>query len=146
MVLSDEPTQRTPEVPPQTPMPLLRRAGNPVPRLGMVLLAVLFAAVPVLLWSRLAPAGDVVAGNEIGANTQGIVQSALPNTNGIVIVTDAAPGESTNNTIGLPVPFGGNIIAGNAENGILIRGAETQSNVVQNNLIGDVDGTGLLEN
>ena len=91
-------------------------------------------------------ANNTVAGNEIGATEGGLTAIALPNTNGIVVVSDPALGASTNNTIGLPGPFGGNLIAGNTENGILIRGVETQSNLVQNNLIGDVNGTGLIEN
>jgi titin len=85
--------------------------------------------------------GNLVQGNLIGTNVTGYV--ALPNgSQGVLILQGAFA-----NTVGGTDPGAGNLIAGNAKEGILIRDAGTEGNVIQGNQIGtDVTGSAPLGN
>jgi parallel beta-helix repeat protein len=94
---------------------------------------------------------NVVQGNFIGLNLAG--NGALPNTRSGIIIFDGA----TNNTVGGSAPGTGNVIAGNATQGIYIggtgtpgssgTGTGTAGNIVQGNLIGtNPAGTGGIGN
>ncbi len=82
--------------------------------------------------------GDLVAGNKIGTDITGTV--ALGNDRDGVVVS----GESENNTIGGTTTGAGNLISGNADDGIYILAS---GNVVAGNQIGtDVTGTIAIPN
>ena len=85
--------------------------------------------------------GNIVQGNYIGTDVTGY--AALPNgSQGVLILQGAFA-----NTIGGTDPGAGNLIAANAKEGILIRDAGTEGNVVQGNRIGtDVTGSAPLGN
>ncbi len=73
---------------------------------------------------------NIITGNYIGTNADD--SSSLGNSvDGIVI-----SGKASNNRVGGPGNGQGNIISGNAGNGIQINGDGTDSNVVQGNFIG----------
>jgi hypothetical protein len=67
--------------------------------------------------------GILVQGNRIGTDATGTV--AMPNLVGLEVL-----GRSTNNTID------SNVIAGNAQDGVLVRDDRTTGNIIQHNLIG----------
>ena len=91
--------------------------------------------------------GDLVSGNYLGVNATG--QTAAPNGSGGLMISGAS-----NNSIGLPVQGGGNVISGNGGDGVQIvgpvRGALTpvaSGNQVLSNFIGlDSTGTQSLGN
>jgi titin len=76
---------------------------------------------------------NIVAGNIIGADAAG--NRAMANSLAGVYVQ--VPG----NTIGGVAPGAGNVISGNADNGVFIYGTTTSNNVVEGNFIG-TDATG----
>lgn len=83
--------------------------------------------------------GNVLEGNLIGTDALGM--RVQPNTEGVVI--DGSPG----NRIGGTTAGARNVIAGNATNGVRVRGTDAIANVVQGNRIGtDVSGTVKLAN
>ena len=94
-----------------------------------------------------AASGNVVEGNYIGVGRDGI--TAVPNTrsagsfgDGVELINGAA-----NNTIGGTAAGAGNVISGNAVNGVEIDGTGTTNNTVEGNLIGtDASGTVKLAN
>ena len=79
--------------------------------------------------------GDLVAGNTIGTD----VARSLALSNSIGVVID---GGASSNTIGATVVVGGNLIAGNQQDGLDILGGSTD-NVVVANTIGATAGGGL---
>ena len=84
--------------------------------------------------------GNVIAGNYIGLNPAGT--AAIPNGGcGVNIFL------AVSNTIGGAVAGAGNVISGNANQGILIQNAGTAGNLVQGNLIGlNAAGTFQISN
>ncbi len=92
------------------------------------------------IWSTNTNA-NLVEGNCIGTNATGT--AVLGNQgNGVNIAWSA-----TNTTIGGTVPGAGNVISGNALNGIYIWAPGTSGNIVEGNLIGtDVTGSAALGN
>src|SRR5262245_60620200 len=85
-------------------------------------------------------AGTTIQANFIGTNVSGT--AAVPNTgNGIKV-------DNTNNcTIGGTAAGAGNVISGNAGNGIDISGAGATGNTVQGNFIGtDINGSAKVPN
>jgi parallel beta-helix repeat protein len=90
--------------------------------------------------------GNVVLGNFIGTNLTGTV--ALGNGRSGVLISAAigTTASASHNTIGGTATGAGNIISGNAQDGVLIRGDDTggTDNVVQGNLIG-TDRTGTKD-
>jgi hypothetical protein len=81
-----------------------------------------------------------VQGNRIGTQKDG--KKELPNATGVAVRAGA-----NLNLVGGTVPAARNILSGNRIDGILITGADSNSNVVQGNYIGvDVNGTGALAN
>jgi titin len=84
--------------------------------------------------------GNTIVGNFIGTDATGTLP--LANTgNGILVLN------STNNTIGGVAAGAGNLISGNAQDGVQITGTTSSGNVVQGNRIGtDVSGTRALGN
>ena len=88
--------------------------------------------------------GVLVEGNLIGTDITG--KLAVPNAEGVVLDNG-----STGNTIGgltsIPGTGLGNVISGNAQQGVLITGSGTSSNVVEGNIIGlNAAGTSALVN
>jgi len=89
--------------------------------------------------------GNVVAGNYIGTNADGI--AALPNDeNGVQMFSDAS-----GDTVGGELPGAGNLISGNGQHGINITdgggGVSGGNNIIDGNLIGtDATGTAALGN
>jgi hypothetical protein len=80
--------------------------------------------------------GTVVEGNYIGTDITGT--QAIGNRNGVVLSFGAS-----GNTIGGNVAGAGNLISGNASDGIVITDAGTNSNVVEGNYVG-TDATGSI--
>ncbi len=80
-------------------------------------------------------AGNVVAGNQVGMNDAG--SEAIANLESGVEIDCGA----TSNTIGGTTTDEGNLISGNAGEGVLITDSGTTGNVVEGNLIG-TDSTG----
>ncbi len=81
---------------------------------------------------------NVVAGNKIGTDVTGTL--ALGNAWSGVMIQEAA-----NNTVGGSTAGAGNLISGNVQDGVAIRGIDAVGDVVQGNLIGtDVTGTQRL--
>jgi hypothetical protein len=78
---------------------------------------------------------NIVAGNYIGVDATG--ENPLPNILAGVYVQ--VPGT----TIGGMAPGAGNVISGNAENGVFIYGTTTSNNVLEGNFIG-TDATGRI--
>jgi Ca2+-binding RTX toxin-like protein len=84
--------------------------------------------------------GNMVAGNFIGTSVTG--NGAIANQNGVVIDTGAS-----GNTIGGTAAGAGNVISGNANDGVALLGTGTSGNVVLGNLIGtNVTGSTALGN
>src|SRR5205823_6084872 len=87
----------------------------------------------------LGASNNQIQGNFIGTNISG--SAAIPNTNGGVLIEDAA----ANNLIGGPEGEFGNVISGNGADGILLKsvtsGANPRFNQIQANIIG-LDATG----
>jgi titin len=82
---------------------------------------------------------NIVSGNFIGVDATG--ENAMANNLAGVYVQ--VPG----NTIGGLAPGAGNVISGNAENGVFIYGGATSNNVVEGNFIGtDATGTEAVAN
>ena len=88
-----------------------------------------------ILISDPGTSGNVVAANVIGANLQGT--GSAPNGGAGIAVEGGASG----NTVGGTTAAAGNLISGNAGDGVLIQGTGTTGNLVQLNLIG-TDATG----
>jgi parallel beta-helix repeat protein len=92
--------------------------------------------------------GDVVQGNYIGTDSTGTVALRGSSTIGIGVFVQSAPG----NTIGGAAAGAGNVISGNASNGVEVTDLEGSTfnsdvTVIQDNLIGtDVTGTLPLGN
>jgi len=87
---------------------------------------------------------NVVQGNKIGTDVNGIMASAmkLPNLADGVFISNAA-----DNTIGGPAQDAANVIAGNGLDGIEIRYTGATCNLVQGNYIGtNSDGTPTINN
>ena len=85
-------------------------------------------------------AANLIEGNKIGTDITGTV--ALGNAYWGVVLQEAA-----DNTVGGPTAGAGNLISGNDEGGVAIRGVQSVGDVVQGNLIGtDVTGTKALGN
>ena len=82
--------------------------------------------------------GNTVLGNLIGVDQDGLVD--LGNGGNGVTINQRASG----NTIGGTAPFEGNVISGNAKNGVNINGAGTTGNTVAGNIIG-ADATGTVD-
>ena len=92
----------------------------------------------VLIESNLA-VGNVVEGNYIGTDMTGLARLSNQQ-NGIVI--DDSPSNVIGNTTGP-----GNVISGNAQDGVLIQQSNATGNIVEGNFIGtDVTGTAALFN
>jgi parallel beta-helix repeat protein len=87
-----------------------------------------------------AATGNVVQGNYIGTDTNGIL--AIPNgVDGVTV--NGAPG----NTIGGASAGAGNLISGNRQGGVSLNGSGAANNLVQGNYIGtDVSGSLALGN
>jgi hypothetical protein len=84
--------------------------------------------------------GNTIAGNFVGTNITGT--AAMPGGNNGVLLISAA-----NNTIGGTNPADGNLISGNATNGITIVETGANNNVIRGNRIGtDITGTVDLGN
>lgn len=84
---------------------------------------------------------NLVLGNRIGTDVSGMVPQGNRDF-GVVV-----DGGSTGNVIGGTGPSDGNVISGNASNGIWISGQGTSGNRVQGNLIGtNVTGMGQVGN
>jgi hypothetical protein len=83
--------------------------------------------------------GNLVQGNFVGLDASG--NSAVPNrVSGLWV-------ESDSNFIGTSEPGGGNIISGNATNGLSLEGVGASNNIVQGNLVGtDPAGTRTISN
>jgi hypothetical protein len=87
----------------------------------------------------LVGSNNVVAGNRIGTDVNGT--AALANVGDGVLIFSAG------NTVGGPTPGAGNLLSGNARNGVEIAGATATGNQLQGNRIGtDLPGTGKLGN
>ena len=82
--------------------------------------------------------GNTVLGNLIGVDQDGLVD--LGNGGNGVTINQGASG----NTIGGTAPFEGNVISGNAKNGVNINGSGTSGNTVAGNIIG-ADATGTVD-
>ncbi len=90
-----------------------------------------------------ATSGSMISGNYIGTTADGL--SALGNSGSGVIISQ----DSNNNTIGGSASGSGNIISGNAGDGITINGGTTDphDNTIEYNWIGiDVTGAAALAN
>ena len=84
--------------------------------------------------------GNLIQGNKIGTDVTGTV--ALGNAFWGVELWEAAE-----NTVGWPDAGAGNIVSGNEQGGVAIRGIDAVDDVVQGNLIGtDATGTTALGN
>jgi len=84
--------------------------------------------------------GNTIQGNSIGTTASG--KAALPNHYGVLIENGA-----TNNTIGGGTTGAGNVVSGNLQVGIFLRGAGTTGNMIEGNDIGTLaDGTTALGN
>jgi Calx-beta domain-containing protein/pre-peptidase/VCBS repeat protein len=96
------------------------------------------------------PAGILVQGNFIGTNAAGT--AALPNLGGGIIVggffqINGDPITATDNTIGGVSDGSGNLISGNAGNGVEVINRGSQRNKVQGNFIGlNEAGTAAIPN
>ena len=77
--------------------------------------------------------GNILTGNFIGMDNSG---TAHPNSIGVDVL------DARNTVVGLPVLFGGNFIAGNKSQGIMVRG-EASNTVIRSNLVG-TDFTGTI--
>jgi CSLREA domain-containing protein len=89
-------------------------------------------------------ARNLVQGNFIGTNLAGV--AALANAAHGVEIVNGANG-NTIGGVGAPLAGLGNVIAGNARDGVHIVGAGTSNNVVQTNFIGtDATGAAALAN
>ena len=85
--------------------------------------------------------GNIVRGNFIGTNAAGT--GAIANGDDGVFISDGASG----NIIGGTVAGSRNVISGNANGGVQIRGTGTDGNIVQGNYLGtDKTGTAPLGN
>jgi titin len=88
----------------------------------------------------------LVQGNSIGTDVTGtlaLANGSAGGTSGAVLIDSGA----INTTIGGTVPGAGNVISGNAVNGIHVEFSGTIATVVQGNFIGtDVSGTSALPN
>ena len=83
-----------------------------------------------------ASTGNLIQGNYVGTDTNGTL--AIPNgIDGVTVIGASA------NTIGGAVTGAGNVISGNTQGGVALRGAGTDRNLVQGNLIG-TDASGRL--
>ncbi|HEV3204071.1 MAG TPA: hypothetical protein VGY77_06805 [Gemmataceae bacterium] len=83
---------------------------------------------------------NVIRGNFIGLDFYG--SAALANQVGVIVFQDASA-----NTVGGAVQGAGNVISGNAGDGVQISGASTQNNWIQGNFIGTAaDGVSPLGN
>lgn len=84
--------------------------------------------------------GNIIEGNYIGTDVTGTI--GLGNADDGVFID-----ESPNNTVGGAGAGQGNVISGNNDDGIFIRGAASTSNIIQGNLIGtQADGMSPLGN
>ncbi len=81
--------------------------------------------------------GNIIRGNFIGTNAAGT--GAIPNTDDGVSISDGASG----NFVGGTVAGSRNVISGNANGGVQIRGIGANANSVQGNFIG-IDKTGSV--
>jgi hypothetical protein len=88
------------------------------------------------VWIQNGATGNLVEGNCIGLNAAGT--GALSNTLGVVI--EIGPGAAAvaahDNTIGGTAAGAGNVISGNSQAGVLIKGAAVTGNLVEGNAIG----------
>lgn len=92
---------------------------------------------------------NVIQGNLIGTNAAGT--AVIPGgSNGVVVAMDSSSSRGRQNTIGGSTPAARNVIAGQAQVGVLLRGgslAAPGANLVQGNFIGtDAAGTAALPN
>ena len=81
-----------------------------------------------VLLANAGASNNIVAGNFIGVDTTG--KNAMANSLAGVYI------QVSGNTIGGVAPGAGNVISGNAENGVFIYGGATSNNVVEGNFIG----------
>ena len=89
---------------------------------------------------KVSGADNLIEGNKIGTDITGTV--ALGNMDWGVVLQEAA-----DNTVGGSTAGAGNLISGNDEGGVAIRGIQSVGDVVQGNLIGtDITGTKALGN
>ncbi len=95
-----------------------------------------------------ASTGNVVQGNRIGTNAAGT--AALPNGTGVSLGSSSISLPTSGNTIGGTVPGAGNVISGNAGDGVYLSTDGTAvgtGNTIQGNYIGvAADGTTPLGN
>ena len=91
----------------------------------------------VMTGSTLPVTDNTVSGNLIGLDISGT--SALANGLAGVNLMDGAQ----NNTIGGSTAGAGNVISGNSQEGIIIKGADSTGNVIAGNLVG-TDSSGTL--
>ncbi len=100
--------------------------------------------VGIAMGATIATRSTRVEGNRIGTNADG--REALGNNIGIQ-VTGSAGCQVVDATIGGLAPGAGNLISGNATQGILVRGEGASEIRIQGNLIGtDIDGDGAIGN
>jgi CSLREA domain-containing protein len=89
--------------------------------------------------------GNLVQGNFIGTDVNGT--TALGNGGNSQFTSDGVFLSGASNTIGGTAAGAGNLISGNASEGVEIRGSGASANVIQGNFIGtDVTGTAALQN
>lgn len=97
----------------------------------------------VIAGPGIATTRNVVQGNLIGTDPSGT--RGVPNSTGVLI-----NGGASGNTVGGTTPGAGNVISGNDQNGILIRGGapvDSDANVIQANFLGtNAIGTAALPN
>ena len=94
----------------------------------------------IAVTGSLKSTGTVIQGNYIGVSSNGLAK--IPNgLNGITFLN------ASSNTIGGSIAGAGNLISGNAYQGIYIGDTYAKRNLIQNNLIGvDATGTNALGN
>jgi titin len=86
--------------------------------------------------------GNVIQGNFIGTDISGTVALGNGGSDGVLL-----NGGSHDNVIGGTTPGAGNVISGNASDGIHLTGSGTTGNLIQGNLIGtDITGMAALGN
>jgi CSLREA domain-containing protein len=86
--------------------------------------------------------GNTVKSNRIGTDSAGT--GAVPNVNGILLDIGTAAAAATNNTIGGPSDADANIVTGNRQQGIIIRGNGSNGNKIERNRITQNGDNGVL--
>ncbi len=110
--------------------------GDAIPKgIGNVIVASAHAGITITQGA----AGNQIVGNFIGVDRNGVIDDLHRNkTSGIVIQ------DSSGNTIGGEIVGSSNLIAGNTQSGILIKGAASTSNTIWGNKISGNKGGGIF--